>query len=236
MLQKLMEYQEVDKELKAIEDSLRQSEEYRKYASAVKFLRGANDTKDQIEDRAKALSATMTEMNELYASLKEEQTDFADAPQATEESTVVYLKKKSQELSKKFSSLESDITRLSNEIGELVNQYKKFMVSVKSMIAQRDENKEKFEALTAEKEAEKKSISAKLAEISKSIPKEYMAKYLEKRKDNKFPICYQIELPSKGSVHCTACGTEFSSLDLSKLKQNGYIECENCRKLIFIKQ
>ena len=236
MLQKLMEYQQVDKELKAIEDSLRSSEEYRKYASAVKFLRGVSETKDQIEDRAKALSAAMTEASELYQALKEEQADFAEAPQAQEESTVIYLKKKSQELAKKFSSLESDITRLTNEINELVAQYKKFMVSVKTMITQRDENKEKYEALSSAKEAEKKAITAKLAEIAKEIPKEYMAKYLEKRKDNKFPICYQIELPSKGSVHCTACGTEFSSLELSKLKQNGYIECENCRKLIFVKQ
>ena len=235
MLQKLMEYQEVDKELKAIEDSLKQSDEYRKFATATKFLRGANETKEQIEDRAKALCAAMNEQNALYESLKEEQEDFSDSDQATEESTVSYLRKKSQELSNKFSALESDITRLTGEINELVNQYKKFMNSVKTMMVQRDEYKEKYEALVRENEPKKKEISLKLAEIGKGIPKEYMDRYLEKRKDNKFPICYLIDIPQKGSVHCTACGTEFSSLELSKLKQNGYIECENCRKLIFIK-
>ena len=236
MLQKLMEYQEVDKELKAIEDSLKASDEYRKLATATKFLRGANETKDQIEDRAKALFSAMNELNATYDALKEEQGDFADSDQAKEESTVSYLKKKSQELSRKFSSLESEITRLSGEITDLVNQYKKFMSNVKTMMTQRDENKEKYETLVRDTEPKKKEIAERLAAISKDIPKEYMERYLEKRKDNKFPICYEIEIPPKGSVHCTACGTEFSSLELSKLKQNGYIECENCRKLIFIKQ
>ena len=235
MLQKLLEYQEVDKELKAIEDSLKQSEEYRKFATATKFLRGANETKEQIEDRAKALLAAINELNALYESLKEDQEDFADSDQADEESTVSYLKKKSQELSRKFSALENEITKLSGEINDLLNQYKKFMSNFKSMMAQRDEYKEKYEALVRETEPKKKEIAARLSEIAKQIPKEYMERYLEKRKDNKFPICYEIVIPAKGSVHCTACGTEFSSLELSKLKQNGYIECENCRKLIFVK-
>ena len=231
-----MEYQEVDKELKAIEDSLRSSEVYRKYASATKFLRGANDTKEQIEDRAKALSSAMNEMSELYRALKEEQDEFSDSDTAQQESTVSYLKKKSQELSKKFSALENDITKLSGEINDLVAQYKKYMTTVKAMMAQREENKEKYEALVRETEPKKKEITAKLEEIAKDVPQEYLKKYLEKRKDNKFPICYEIELPAKGSVHCTACGTEFSSLELSKLRQNGYIECENCRKIIFVKK
>ena len=236
MLQKLMEYQEVDKKLKAIEDSLKASEEFKKYAQASKFLRTFNDSKEQYDERAKSLLSAMSELDKSYAALKEEQADFADAGNAEDLSGVSYLKKKSQELSKKFAALENEIQRLTAEINEVVAQYKKLLATAKMMMEQRDEYKVKYEELCKGKDAEKAAINAKLDEIAKDIPKEYMEKYRERRKDNKFPICYEIDIPQKGSVHCSACGTEFSSLQLSNLKQNGFIECENCRKLIFVKK
>ena len=231
-----MEYQEVDKELKALEDTLRQSEDFKKLAVATKFLRTVSDTKAQIEDKAKSLHALAEQMEKTYAALVEEQHEFDEADAAQELSTVSYLKKKSHELSKKFSALESEINKLTAEIGELTSQYKKLAANTKAMIEQRDKSKEGYDNLVKEKDAEKSEIEKRLKTIAKDIPAEYMEKYLEKRKDNKFPICYEIEINPKGSVHCTACGTEFSSLQLSNLKQKGFIECENCRKLIFVKK
>ena len=236
MLEKLMEYQEVDKELKAIEDSLKASADYKKLAQATKFLRTVGDTKAQIEDRAKALYSLAAELENTYALLLEEQHEFDESDSAQELSTVSYLKKKSQELSRKFSALEAEINKLNQEIVDLTAQYKKLSANTKAMMEQREKSKEGYEALVKEKEAEKESITKRLKEIAKDIPKEYMEKYLEKRKDNKFPICYEIEINPKGSVHCTACGTEFSALQLTNLKQKGFIECENCRKLIFVKK
>lgn len=236
MLEKLMEYQEVDKELKAIEDSLRASSDFKKLAQATKFLRTVNETKAQIEDRSKALYSLAEELEKNYALLLEEQHEFDDAGNAQELSTVSYLKKKSQELSRKFSALEAEINKLSQDIADLAAQYKKLSANTKAMMEQREKSKEGYDALVKEKEAEKEAINKRLSEIAKDIPKEYMEKYLEKRKDNKFPICYEIELKQKGSVHCTACGTEFSALQLTNLKQKGFIECENCRKLIFVKK
>ena len=62
-----MEYQEVDKGLKAIEDLLKNSEEFKKYALARKFLKTVNDTKAQIEEKAKALVSLSARLKEATA-------------------------------------------------------------------------------------------------------------------------------------------------------------------------
>ena len=234
MFEKLMEYQSEDRKLKAIEDELRGSEEFKKYAKATKFLKTVNESKAQIEDRAKSLLSAMDDLTEKYNKLVEEKGEFDEATNAEEESTVAFLKKKSQELAAQFSSLESELDSLKKNMDELLRQYKKLSANTKEMMAVRDENKKKYEELLKAKEAEKSAITKKLDDIAKDVPPEYMAKYKEKRKDNKFPIVYEVVIAK--DTHCSACGTELSKLQVSQLQKDKMIECENCRRLIFIKE
>ena len=57
-----------------------------------------------------------------------------------------------------------------------------------------------------------------------------MEKYLKKRADKIFPIV----VPLENNV-CGGCFTELSMSDISKVKNGGYIECDNCRKIIYKK-
>lgn len=233
MFEKLLEYQKVDAKLKAIDDELHQSEEFKKYAQANRFLKTVADSKAQIDDRAKSLMSLMTELTEKYKKLADEKSEFDDALDAQEESTLGFLKKKSAELGAKLASVESEIVSLKNNIDELMEQFKKLSVNRKKMMEQREEYGVKYKALVESKEQEKAEIIKELAAIEKDVPKEYLEKYKEKRKDNKFPIVYEVKIEKNGT-HCSGCGTELSIYQIDQLKKNKMIECENCRKLIFI--
>ncbi len=231
MIEKLMEYQTIDAELKNIENELKKSEEFKKYAQAVKFLKTVSESKAQIESKASSLLSNFNALQEEISKLDEDKNEFSTISDVEDESTIAFLKKKSQELASKYTALEQKIEKLSKEMTELATSYKKLMAGTKLMLDQQDEYKKKYEELAKEKEAEKLAIKKKLAVIEKDIPKEYMDKYKEKRKDPKFPIVYELK-----DKHCTACGTELSQLELSRLKNEKIIECENCRRLIFIKE
>lgn len=233
MFEKLLEYQKVDAKLKAIDDELHQSEEFKKYAQANRFLKTVADSKAQIDDRAKSLLSLLTELTEKYQKLAEEKTEFDGALDAKEESTLGFLRKKSAELAAKLASVEAEINALKVSIDELMEQFKKLSVNRKKMLEQREENGTKYKTLVASKEQEKAAIAKELAEIEKDVPKEYLEKYKEKRKDNKFPIVYEVKI-AKNGTHCSACGTELSIYQIDQLKKQKMIECENCRKLIFI--
>ncbi len=235
MFKKLLEYQEVDKGLKVIEDNLRKSEDYQNYAKATRFLKSANQNNEQFEERAKALFSNMQELEKAYKLLLEEQADFDGVNEATEESTIAFLKKKSQELSKRFASLEAEISKLTEEINSFNDQYKKFLATVKKMKEVRENSAQAYKELSSSMEAEKQAIVKKLETIAKDIPNEYMQKYQEKRKDGKFPIVYKVDA-SKREVHCSACGTELSTLEAANLKKEKFLECENCHKLIFVEE
>lgn len=230
MIEKLLEYQAIDANLKNIENDLKKSEEFKKYAQAVKFLKTVSESKAQIEAKASALLAGIKVLEEKLAKLDENKSEFVGLEDLEDVETVTFLKKKSNELAKQYASLECEIDKLSKDMTELTVQYKKLMSTTKLMLAQQDEYKQKYEDLAKEKEAEKEGYKQQLAVIAKDIPAEFLNRYKEKRKDPKFPIVYEIE-----GKHCPACGTELSQLELSRLKSEKIIECENCRRLIFCK-
>ncbi len=233
MYQKLLEYQEEDRKLKTIEDAYKTNEDYKKYNVAVRFLKTVTETKNQIEDRAAYLLSELEALNKKYDRLAEDQTEFDEIDDAQEESTVTFLKKKSQELSKAFADIEKEIEKLNGEMTELVAQYKKLSAETKAMKEQYEKSRESVEAIRKTGESEKAVITKKLEEIAKQIPPELMAKYNAARKTSKFPLVYVVDA---GDVkHCAACGTEFSTLETATLKKDKFIECENCRKLIFLK-
>lgn len=231
MIEKLLEYQTIDAELKNIENELKKSDEFKKYAQAVKFLKTVSDSKTQIESKASSLLSNLNALESELKKLDEDKNEFSTLSDVEDESTLAFLKKKSQELSFMYAALEQKIEKLSKEMSELTASYKKLMAGTKLMLEQQDEYKKKYEDLLKEKETEKTKIRKKLDVIEKDIPKEYMEKYKEKRKDPKFPIVYELK-----DKHCAACGTELSQLELSRLKNEKIIECENCRRLVFIKE
>ncbi len=233
MYKKLLEYQEIDKNLKAMEDKLHNDDNYKKYTASVKFLRTVNEKRTQIEDRAKFLLDTLGELSARYKRLVEEKAEFEDIDDIKEESTVAFLKKKAEELANAFKAVEADINALTKEMNGLISQYKTLAINTKVMKEQGEQAKAEIEKLQASQAAEKAEIVKKLASLEKNIDPQLMAKYKERRSKIKFPIV--VVVPPTDLKHCLGCGTEFSSLEAANLKRDKFIECENCKKMIFLK-
>ena len=233
MYKKLLEYQEEDKKLKALDDNLKNNEEYKKANTAFRFLKTVNETRMQIEDKAAYLTAQLDELEEKYKKLLDEKAEFDGSEEVGEEDTLNFLKKKSQELSSAFAEIEKNAEKLGQEMNDLLNYYKKLSAEAKAMKEQYEKTKDGVAALQKQTEARKAEMNVKLNELAKTIPPELMAKYQLARKTGKFPLVYLVDSPD--TRHCVACGTEFSALEIATLKKDKFIECENCRKLIFVK-
>lgn len=232
MYKKLLEYQEIDKNLKAMEDKLHGDESYKKYSIANKFLKTVNEKKAQIEDRAQYLMDTLEELSARYYRLVDEKAEFSDIDDIKEEATVTFLKKKAEELSNAFKAVEAEINALTKEMNNLVSQYKTLANNTTAMKEQRATAQADIEKLQAGQGMEKETITKKLADLEKQIDPALMAKYKDRRSKIKFPI---VVVVSQGGVkHCLGCGTEFSSLEVANLKRDKHIECENCKKMIFL--
>ena len=71
-------------------------------------------------------------------------------------------------------------------------------------------------------------LTETLSKMEKDLNKEDFAKYKQLKNDNIFPVF----VPINEKV-CSACRMEVPSAKLDKLKNEKYIACEQCRRLIY---
>lgn len=232
-IEKLVNYQEVDKELKVLEDELRKSDETQKFLTAKKFLSTVNETLSGLENKAKVIidsyNLAMAEIEKLN-NIAEESSSTIDSCES--ENELNYFKKKFQATIDAISNLETKIASLSKEMDEILKEFNKLRVANKQMKAQYDEYGPKFKALKDTKDAEMKVLKDKLDKLKVGIDPVLMEKYQTRRNDKKFPIIYGVDI-SSGSAYCPACATGMSLTQINELGSGEVKECETCRKLLY---
>ena len=230
-IEKLLVYQEEDKNLFEIENKLKESSARKKGMQAQRFLATVSETVSSIEAKSQELCANYEKALEELKALSEENAEFENLTDITDEKEIAYLKSKATALQKKHKDLIDKVSKLEQEMNEIARQYGKLRKETTLYQEQYKKSREEYEKEKVAAEPARKQIEARLKEIATDIPTNIMETYKEKRKDKHFPIVYKLD---GKATHCSACGTELSMKQLDALKKEGtVIECENCRRLIF---
>ena len=232
-IERLVNYQEVDKELKVLEDELRKSDEAQKFLTAKKFLSTVNDSLAALENKAKvtvdAYNLAMQEIEKLR-NVAEEASSTIDT--CENENELNYFKKKFQATIDSINNLEAKINALSKEMDEILKEFNKLRVANKQMSEQYKEFGPKFKELKDSIDAKMKPLKEKLEKLKVDIDPALMEKYQTRRSDKKFPIIYGVDI-SKGDAYCPACATGMSLTQINELSTGEVKECETCRKLLY---
>jgi len=129
-IEKLLKYQEVDKELKFIEDDLRKSEESQKFLTAKKFLGTVNDSLSNLENKAKVIVDSYNITIKEIEKYKKLASEYAKNVETCEnENELNYLKKKFQSTLDSLNTLETKINNISKDMDELLNTLKNIFLS-----------------------------------------------------------------------------------------------------------
>lgn len=230
MIEKLLEYQQVDEQLRAIEQELSSSEDRKKGISAKKFLDTVNDSLAELNDKAIEFDNAYTRYTGVFNRLLEVQREFEGASEYTSEDEIKFVKKKAQELSEELKELEKQIVRLQSEIISLTEQYNTLKKKTAAAQKQFKESGQRYTELKASKADAQNEIKTRLAKIEKDIEPEAMELYKKKRADKIYPILFEY----KGTGFCPNCRTEISKLAESKIG-NGVVPCDNCGRLLYKK-
>ena len=231
--EKLFAYQEEDAKLFEIEKKLKESEARKKGVQAERFLRSVSDTLAGIEAKAQELNCAFEQSQVELEKVFEESEEFKTiANKVSDEKEIAYLKDRANKLSKTLDELLKKIQKIEQEMNEIALQYNKLKKDTALYQEQYEKSGAEYSKLRESLAPERKKIEENLKSLAVGIPPAYIEKYNEKRKDKQFPIVFKITSKDK---HCSACGTELSLKQLDKLKkEDSLIECENCRKLIFM--
>lgn len=232
MIEKLLEYQNVDTDLREIELSISQSEERKKAAVAKKFLDAVNETVEKLDKQAEALAAKYNGAVKLYEKFSEELKEY-EGLDDMDEDHLSYVKKKAQALSDEINNLSDSIELISKEMESVLKEFSALRADTKKYQAQYKEYRPKYEELKASKEGDMKAIKTKLAKIEKDIPTEIMDKYKAKRKEKIFPVLNEAKEISK-QAYCR-CGTQLPVTAYNNLKSGNLVECDSCHRLLYFK-
>lgn len=228
-LQAILNYQEIDKRLYALERELAGCDERKEYVKSKKFLETAADKLDAYDAKAAQLKNEAVELTKKYVKTEDTLKDFAHIDELVEGGAdIAFYKKNALSMSDQLKKLKAELNALTAAINSTHEEYQKLKKQVIAMQKQYKEAYEKYNAVRASREGEKKAIEAELAAAAAKIAPETMERYKTKRKERIFPVVGRLK-----DNRCPFCSMEPPLAARSKLTGGGVIECDNCRRIIF---
>ena len=226
-LQAILNYQEIDAKLYKLEREIAGCDERKEYVKFKKFLETAPEKLDALETKATSLKAEAAELDKAYARMEETLKDFENLDELIGGGAdIAFYKKKVQSVVDQLRKLKADLATLTTSIKETDAEFQKLKKQVISAQKQYAEASEKYKAVKAAREPEKKSLDAELAALEKEIPEKMLGIYKTKRKEKMFPIVGALNVG-----RCWFCGMEPPIAAQSRLSE-GY-ECDNCHRIIY---
>ncbi len=230
-LQAILNYQEIDAKLYKLERELAGSEERKEYVKFKKFLETAPEKLDALEVKAQALKSEADELTKKYQQLEDTLKDFENLDElVTGGADIAFYKKKAQTKVEQLKKMKADLSVLAENVKATDAEFQKLKKQVISAQKQYAEVSEKYKAVKAAKDPEKKALESELAGLATQVPAEMLEVYKTKRKEKIFPVVGELV-----GNRCPFCSMEPPLAARSKLTGGNAIECDNCHRLIFSK-
>ncbi len=224
----LLEYQEVDGELRKIEQEISSSEERKKFLQAKKFMESAGEKLEAQDKHACDLKAFSEKLKAEYEEIDRAISEYSELDEMVENGgDIGFYKKNVQSLIDRLRYLKSEIQKLTENIESATEEFRKMKKQTIAMQKQYKEYNEKFKEVKNGRSKEVAEITARLEGIAKRIPPEILAHYKAKRKEKIYPVVAPLK-----NDRCI-CGMDFPLAQQEALSGGRVVECEHCHRIIY---
>lgn len=228
-MNKLLEYQRLDVQKSKIEKELQNSEEKNVMAKMISYVKEASNKSAKFENDAKGYIDEYNKLKSDYEKnqkLVEKLTKLSANSISMEEvdESLVSL----NSISSEMFMIERKLNILITKVKELLKNFESAKQTALKARAKHKESKEKYDKKASMLQPKIDELTETLSKMEKDLNKEDFAKYKQLKNDNIFPVF----VPLNEKV-CSACRMEVPSAKFDKLKNEKYIVCEQCRRLIY---
>lgn len=226
---KILDYQKKDGELFKIENSLAKSEFKKNYQDMVAIVKKAQEKSSNLENQAGIILKEYSALNKSFAENNANVAKLAGKDiSKLSENEIQNLTAAINTLTNNLSILEKKILQTAERLNVSLNEFDAAKKNYSAAKFKYAENKKKYDELVASKEGEVQSIKKELSQLEKDIDPKLMAKYKQLRQDKIFPVFAPLSTRS-----CGICMLELSAVEVDKVKSQGYLECDNCHRIIY---
>lgn len=232
-MKSILEFQKLDAELIKLKKEISNNPDKRNAENMKSFVLESQQKSASLDREAKNLMDELEKLKEVYSkgiALVEKYVN-----QSTENLNLQELKDLQQKIKQTLIHLNELDNRLQANNEKSKNVLKEFDNNKKRSIIARQkhaDSKSNFDEYYKTQEPKLNAIKEKMIELQKKLDKNEYLQYKTLRQDNLFPVY----VPLLNNSRCGGCRMELPSNSLEKIKKLGKLECEQCRRIIYIEE
>lgn len=183
---------------------------------------------NKIELNAGSIAKQYDQINSRYEQLNaKSEIVNKQKPDKASIATIGNIVEDANYLTSELAKLEQKMRELNDATSRLLGDYNKAMQELREMTIKQNQLKQQIDADQATILPQLEQIEAEIKKLEEKADKELYNKYKTLKKDVKLPIFVRLI-----NGRCGACQMEQSLNFVQKLKQNGMLPCEECRRII----
>lgn len=226
----ILKYQEIDIEIKKIEAEIMENKDRKNALKMQQFLKDAQSKLVELEKRAGETIKAYNQYREIYNKMAKN-LEVAEKNSGGEDvSKNEGLLDAIETITSNLNKLDKEMSAVINNCTSIQNEVSSIMKSARTAKANMQKYKEDFAAYKAQMDEKIAELKDKLAKQAKNCDKTLLAKYKQKAAEKTNVFVPEV------SNRCGGCRMEISASKLNKLKTDGFIECENCGRIIYTKK
>ncbi|MCK9574889.1 MAG: hypothetical protein WCX32_02745 [Clostridia bacterium] len=229
-IDKILKYQELDREVLKLERELFGSDAKKNINNAVQFVKDAQNKSINLEREAKDLIVDYENLNKTFEdNFKKAQILYTRETESLKEEELKLFLSQISAVSVNLSIIERKLFNQSQKVEEILKNFEDTKNSIMKARKLHSDSKEVYQKIAGIKEPMISKLKKQLAELETSIDKKIMDKYKAARQDHIFPVF----VPLAANSSCGACGMQIPSSKMTILKSSGIMDCEHCRRIIY---
>lgn len=230
-IQKILNYQAKDAEIFELEKELKKYKESEVLDKIKNAVRQSQNSSSSLEEEAETSLKEYNKFNKEFENAVKKLNEYSsvDIKSLSDEECKAKLKKVN-DISNLLGSLEKKILSLADKINLILTEFEKAKTQYKKARAQHLKYKEQYQKVADQIAPKIDALKQELSEMEKNLESKFLNKYKKIRQEI-FPVL----VPLQNNV-CGRCGMELPSAQLEKLQDEGFLQCENCHRIIYFNE
>ena len=228
-LKSILDYQKKDAELVKLERNLNSSENKKIFSQMIAVVKETQNQSSALEQQAGEMIKSFNSLKRTYEdNVKSASVISNKKLENMSEDEILNMQQLAETISSNLTILEKKLLAQAEKVRTLLTNFEQTKKRYNMARDKYNKHKELFEAEAGKVQPTIDQKSSEIKKLESSIDSKLLAKYKQKRQDKIYPVF----VPCVEKT-CGGCRMELPSASLSTLKNNGILECEHCRRIIY---
>lgn len=229
---KILEYQKKDGELFRLERGLDLNESKKIYQEMLKIIKKAQDNSSTLENKAGNILKDYEVIKGTYEENIVQFEKFVSKNlEDLSDKDIENIINTANSIINNLNILEKRLFLIAEVLNSTLNDFNQTKRTYGNAREKYIENKKKYDNEFIKKSPEIDKIKKELQSLEKDVDLKLLTRYKQLRGDKIYPVFVKLIDRS-----CGGCRMERSEAEIDKIKNQGYMECENCHRIMIINQ